>query len=127
MNVIPGTHLLVNPDGSIFHLHLKPEDIADTILIVGDPGRVPELSALFDHVDLKIQNREFVTHTGICKGKRITALSTGIGIDNIDIVMNELDALVNTDFETRVVKQRAAEAEYYPAGNFRGHTARYPS
>jgi len=102
MNPIPATHLLVNPDGSIYHLCLKPGDIADHIVIVGDPGRVPEISALFDHVELEKANREFVTHTGTYRGRRVTAMSTGIGIDNIDIVMNELDALVNTDLVKRV-------------------------
>jgi uridine phosphorylase len=102
MNPIPATHLLVNPDGSIYHLCLKQGDVADHVIVVGDPGRVPEISALFDHVELKKANREFVTHTGTYRGRRVTAMSTGIGIDNIDIVMNELDALVNTDLVTRV-------------------------
>lgn len=101
---IASSELILNPDGSIYHLHLKPEHIADTILLVGDPGRVKMISQHFDNVEYEIQNREFFTHTGYYKGKRLTALSTGIGTDNIDIVLNELDALVNIDFNTRQPK-----------------------
>jgi uridine phosphorylase len=103
MLTIENTHLLINPDGSIYHLNLKPGQVADTIILVGDPDRVPEISVYFDRVDLMVRNREFVTHTGYYKGKRITALSTGIGTDNIDIVVNELDALFNIDFGTRAI------------------------
>ncbi len=102
MNPISHTDLILNPDGSIYHLHLLPEDIADHVILVGDPGRVEQVSSHFDHIELKKSNREFVTHTGNYKGKRITALSTGIGTDNIDIVLNELDALVNVDLEKRI-------------------------
>lgn len=102
MNPISHTDLILNPDGSIYHLHLLPEDIADHIILVGDPGRVAQVSSHFDHVELEKQNREFVTHTGRYKGKRITVLSTGIGTDNIDIVLNELDALLNVDLEQRI-------------------------
>jgi uridine phosphorylase len=104
MKPISHTDLILNPDGSIYHLHLLPEDIADYIILVGDPGRVAQVSAHFDHLELKKSNREFVTHTGIYRRKRMTVLSTGIGTDNIDIVMNELDALVNVDLEQRIVK-----------------------
>jgi uridine phosphorylase len=104
MHAISNTDLLINTDGSIYHLNLRPEQVADTILIVGDPDRVPEISFYFDRVDWVVRNREFVTHTGTCKGKRISVLSTGIGTDNIDIVMNELDALANIDLTTRCVK-----------------------
>ena len=99
------SELVVNEDGSIFHLHLLPHQIADTILIVGDQGRVKQISQHFSEIEHVVENREFVTHTGIYKGKRISALSTGIGADNIDIVLNELDALVNIDLNTRKIKE----------------------
>jgi len=102
---IPESELIINNDGSIFHLHLKPEDIADTIILVGDQDRVEVVSSFFDSIEIKKQNREFITHTGIFNGKRITVVSTGIGTDNIDIVINELDALVNIDLNTRIEKQ----------------------
>jgi uridine phosphorylase len=100
------SELILNPDGSIYHLKLLPEHIASTIFVVGDQERVKHISRHFDHVEYKIQNREFVTHTGTFNGKRITALSTGIGTDNIDIVINELDALVNIDLEHRIRKEK---------------------
>ncbi len=102
--MIGESELIINEDGSVFHLHLRPEEIADTIILVGDQGRVQMVSSFFDTVEVKRQNREFVTHTGRLNGKRISAVSTGIGTDNIDIVLNELDALVNVDFGTREVK-----------------------
>lgn len=105
MEKIGSSELIINPDGSIYHLHIRPEHIADTIILVGDPGRVEIISKHFSSIEVKINNREFYTHTGIYNGKRITALSTGIGTDNIDIVLNELDALVNIDFETRQPKK----------------------
>jgi uridine phosphorylase len=105
MRVIEKSELIINNDGSIFHLHLKPDDIADTIILVGDPGRVDLVASFFDTVEVVKSNREFVTKTGLYKGKRMTVLSTGIGTDNIDIVLNELDALVNIDFATRTVKK----------------------
>ena len=104
MESISHTDLILNPDGSIYHLHLLPRDIADTIVLVGDPGRVKQVSAQFDSIEIEKENREFVTHTGTYKGKRISALSTGIGTDNIDIVLNELDALVNVDLEKRMAR-----------------------
>jgi len=103
--MIKPSELIINPDGSIFHLHLKPEDVAQTILLVGDPGRVEMISSYFDKIDCKIQNREFVTATGWYKGMRLSVIATGIGTDNIDIVVNELDALVNVDLKTREVKK----------------------
>jgi len=106
MEPISHTDLILNPDGSIYHLHLLPDDIADHVILVGDPGRVAQISSHFDHVELMKSNREFVTHTGTYKGMRITALSTGIGTDNIDIVLNELDALVNVDLEQRKTKSQ---------------------
>jgi len=102
MNPISHTDLILNPDGSIYHLHLLPGDIADQVILVGDPGRVEQVSSHFDHVELKKSNREFATHTGSYKGKRISVISTGIGTDNIDIVLNELDALCNVDLEKRI-------------------------
>lgn len=104
MRVIESSELILNPDGSIFHLHLKPEQLADTVILVGDPGRVETVSAYFDKIEHTVSNREFKTCTGYYKGKRISAISTGIGTDNIDIVVNELDALVNIDLNTRTVK-----------------------
>ena len=95
------SELIINEDGSIFHLHLRPEQLADRIILVGDPGRVATVAAHFDSIECEVQSREFHTVTGTYEGKRITALSTGIGCDNIDIVVNELDALANIDFNTR--------------------------
>ncbi|MAP53834.1 nucleoside phosphorylase [Altibacter sp.] len=102
---IAASELILNPDGSIYHLNLKPEDLATTVIVVGDPDRVDLVSDYFDTIDLKAFHREFKTHTGTYRGKRISVLSTGIGTDNIDIVFNELDALVNIDFESRTVKE----------------------
>jgi len=99
------SELILNKDGSIFHLHLLPEHIADTIILVGDQDRVNMISKYFDKIEFKVQNREFRTHTGYYNRKRLTALSTGIGTDNIDIVINELDAICNIDLEQRVVKK----------------------
>ncbi len=101
---ISESELIINPNGSIYHLHLRPEDISDTIITVGDPGRVEAVSKHFDSIHHKAKYREFITHTGYLNNKRLTVLSTGMGTDNVDIVMNELDALVNIDFETRTVK-----------------------
>jgi uridine phosphorylase len=103
MKPISQTDLILNPDRSVYHLHLLPGDIADHIILVGDPGRVSQVSSHFDSVELKKSNREFETHTGTYRRKRMTVLSTGIGTDNIDIVLNELDALVNVDLELRQV------------------------
>jgi len=105
MEKIKSSELIINPDGSVFHLHLKPEHLADTVILVGDPGRVELVASYFDEIECTISNREFVTTTGVYKGKRISALSTGIGTDNIDIVVNELDALVNIDLVNRTPKK----------------------
>ncbi|GAA3978306.1 nucleoside phosphorylase [Pedobacter ginsengiterrae] len=102
---IAESDLIINPDGSIYHLNLLPGDVAATVITVGDPDRVGEVSKYFDSIEFKKGKREFVTHTGLVGNKRVTVLSTGIGTDNIDIVFNELDALVNIDFETREVKK----------------------
>jgi uridine phosphorylase len=104
MNKIPETELILNPDGSLYHLNLLPGEVADTVITVGDPDRVAAISKHFDHVELKKSRREFVTHTGTLGGKRLTVISTGIGTDNIDIVLNELDALVNIDLQSRLPK-----------------------
>ena len=97
----PSSELIVNPDGSIFHLHLQPEQLADKVILCGDPGRIDLVASHFDTKECEVSSREFHTITGTYKGKRITALSTGIGCDNIDIVMNELDALKNIDLQRR--------------------------
>ncbi len=101
---IAESELIINDDGSVFHLHLKPEELADYIILVGDPGRVSMVSGYLSDIEFRRESREFVSVTGKYNGKRITVLSTGIGTDNIDIVMNELDALANVDFKTREVK-----------------------
>ena len=101
---IKESELILNPDGSVYHLNLKPENISDTIIFVGDQDRVEKITKHFESVEFSIQKREFKTQTGHYKGKRITVMSTGIGPDNIDIVLNELDALVNIDLENRVLK-----------------------
>ena len=103
---IKKSELILNTDGSVYHLNLKPENIADTVIFVGDQDRVEKISKYFDTIDFKIQKREFKTHTGTYKDKRITVISTGIGPDNIDIVLNELDALVNIDLNTRQPKEK---------------------
>lgn len=104
MRTIPSSELIINDDGSIFHLHLTPDQLADTVILVGDPGRVTMVAEFFDEVECRVSNREFNTVTGRYKGKRMTVLSTGIGIGNIDISVTELDALANIDFATRQVK-----------------------
>ena len=103
MEKIGASELIINSDGSVFHLHLKPEDLADTVILVGDPGRVELVSSFFDTVEVRKASREFVSATGNYKGCRMTVLSTGIGCDKLDIVMTELDALVNIDFSSRPV------------------------
>ena len=102
--IIPASELIINDDGSIFHLHLRPEQLADIVILVGDPGRVAMVASFFDEKECEVSNREFNTVTGTYKGKRMTVLSTGIGIGNIDISVTELDALANIDFATRQVK-----------------------
>ena len=101
MKTYPESALIINPDGSIFHLHVRPEQLADKVILVGDPGRVALVASHFESKECEVESREFRTVTGTYQGKRITVLSTGIGCDNIDIVMNELDALANIDFATR--------------------------
>ncbi len=103
---IKESELILNPDGSVYHLNLKPEDISDTLLFVGDQDRVEKITKHFDTIEFSTQKREFKTQTGTYKGKRISVISTGIGPDNIDIVLNELDALINIDFTTRTIKEK---------------------
>lgn len=100
------SELIINSDGSVFHLHLKPEQLADKVILVGDPGRVETVAKYFDNIECEVSNREFRTITGMYHGKRISVQSTGIGCDNIDIVVNELDALANIDFTTREEKDK---------------------
>ena len=104
MKTIPESELIINADGGVFHLHLRPEQLADRVVLVGDPARVDTVASHFDTRDCDVSNREFHAITGTYRGKRITALSHGIGADNIDIVLNELDALANIDFRTREMK-----------------------
>ena len=105
MNQIAESELIINDRGAVYHINCRPEEIADTIILVGDPGRVKEVSKYFDNIEYENQHREFIVHTGFIGHKRLTCISTGIGPDNIDIVLNELDALVNIDFETRTIKE----------------------
>jgi len=114
------SELILNPDGSIYHLHLLPNDIATDIILVGDQGRVEVVASFFDKIELTKSNREFYTVTGTYKNKRITVLSTGIGTDNIDIVINELDALVNFDLETRTIKTEKRKLNFVRIGTSGG-------
>ena len=106
MHIIAETELILTPENKIYHLNLSKDEIANDIILVGDPDRVSVISNKFESIEHKIQNREFVTHTGILNGKRISVIATGIGPDNIDIVVNELDALVNIDFKTRIINKK---------------------
>lgn len=117
---IAASELIINSDGSIFHLHLRPEQLAEKIILVGDPGRVPLVASHFEEVECDVSSREFRTITGTCRGKRITALSTGIGCDNIDIVVNELDALANIDFSTRCVRDDIRQLQLVRIGTCGG-------
>ena len=116
IKIIPETELILNPDGSVFHLRLLPEHIADNVIIVGDQGRVEMVSKHFDSINFKVQNREFISHSGHYKGKSIMVISSGIGTDNIDILINELDAAVNIDLKTRTIKEEKRRA---PTGGSR--------
>ncbi len=118
--MIRHSELILNNDGSIFHLHLKPEQISNQIILVGDPARVDTISSFFDKIDFSLQNREFKTTTGWLNGKRLSVISTGIGTDNIDIVVNELDALVNIDLEKREIKKKHTKLEIVRIGTSGG-------
>jgi Uridine phosphorylase len=120
MRYFAESELIINPDGSVFHLHVKPEQLADKVILVGDPGRVATVAAHFDNKEFEVESREFRTITGTYKGKRITVLSTGIGCDNIDIVVNELDALANIDFNTREEKKEFRQLELVRIGTCGG-------
>lgn len=116
----PSSELIINEDGSVFHLHVKPEWLADKVILVGDPGRVALVASHFESRECEVQSREFHTVTGTYQGKRITVVSTGIGCDNIDIVMNELDALANIDFQTREVKPQLRQLQVVRIGTCGG-------
>lgn len=116
MKPIPESELILNPNGSIYHLNVLPEMLADTIIVVGDPDRVAEITKHFDTIEHKVAKREFVTHTGYLNNKRLTVMSTGIGTDNIDIVLNEVDACVNIDFETKMPKLKKKSLEIIRLG-----------
>ena len=103
MRRIPESELVINADGSVFHLHLRPDQLADRVILVGDPARVTTIASYLDSQECEVSNREFHTITGTYRGKRISIVSHGIGTDNIDIVLNELDALANIDFQTRTI------------------------
>lgn len=117
---IASSELIINSDGSIFHLHLRPEQLADKIILVGDPGRVPLVASHFETKECDVESREFRTITGTYQGKRITVVSTGIGCDNIDIVVNELDALANIDFETRTIRPELRQLQLVRIGTCGG-------
>ena len=114
------SELIINGDGSVFHLHLKPEHLADKVILVGDPGRVALVASHLNNIECEVESREFRTVTGQYEGKRITVVSTGIGCDNIDIVMNELDALANIDFNTRMEKEQTRSLEIVRIGTCGG-------
>lgn len=114
------SELIINADGSIFHLHVTPEHLADKVILVGDPGRVKLVASHFDEIEYDVESREFHTVTGTFEGKRITVISTGIGCDNIDIVMNEIDALANIDFNTRMEKENLRHLEIVRIGTCGG-------
>ena len=116
LNKLAASELVLNSDGSVYHLNLLPEEIADKIILVGDPDRVPKVSKYFDKIEVKKNKREFYTHTGELRGQRITVMSTGIGTENIDIVMNELDALVNIDLKNKEFKTEHKSLELFRMG-----------
>lgn len=124
---IPESELIINPDGSIYHLNLKPEHLASTVITVGDPDRVEKVSKYFDEIEFIMSKREFVTHTGTYQGKRITVMSTGMGTDNIEIFMTELDALVNVNLETRLPKQKHTSLDIVRVGTSGSMQASIPA
>lgn len=120
MRIIPESELIINSDGSAFHLHIRPEHLSDKIVMMGDPDRVTMTASFFESIECDVRSREFHTVTGMYKGKRITALSHGIGTDNIDIVLTELDALANIDFNTRLVKEELKQLTMVRVGTSGG-------
>lgn len=118
--IIPSSELIINGDGSVFHLHLRPEQLADKVFLVGDPARVDMVASRFERIECNVSSREFHTITGYYQGKRITVVSHGIGTDNIDIVLNELDALANIDFETRQIKDELRQLTLVRVGTSGG-------
>lgn len=126
MRIIPNSEFIVNPDGSVFHLHIRPEQLSDKIVMMGDPDRVTLTASFFDSIECDVRSREFHTVTGMYKGKRLTALSHGIGTDNIDIVVTELDALANIDFHTRTVKPEFRQLTMIRVGTSGGMQAHCP-
>lgn len=116
INKLAASELVLNPDGSVYHLNLLPEDIAEKIILVGDPDRVPKVSKYFDKIEIKKNKREFYTHTGVLRGERITVMSSGIGTENIDIVMNELDALANIDLKNKEFKSEHKALQLFRLG-----------
>ena len=118
INKLADSELVLNDDGSVYHLNLLPEDLAEKVILVGDPDRVPKVSKYFDTIDVKKNKREFYTHTGTLRGERITVMSTGIGTENIDIVMNELDALVNIDLKAKEFKTEHKVLDLFFFGSF---------
>lgn len=118
--IIPSSELIINADGSVFHLHLRPEQLADKVFLVGDPARVDMVASRFERIECNVSSREFHTITGYYQGKRITVVSHGIGADNIDIVLNELDALANIDFETRQIKDELRQLTLVRVGTSGG-------
>ena len=118
--IIPSSELIINADGSVFHLHLRPEQLADKVFLVGDPARVDMVASRFERIECNVSSREFHSITGYYQGKRITVVSHGIGTDNIDIVLNELDALANIDFETRQIKDELRQLTLVRVGTSGG-------
>ena len=116
MRQIPETELILHPDGSVYHLRLRPEQLGNLVFTVGDPDRVPSVSQHLDQIDFQLQNREFITHTGWKNGQRVSVISTGMGTDNIEILMTELDALVNVDLQTREVKSQKTSLQIIRIG-----------
>ncbi len=116
MRQIPETELILHPDGSVYHLRLRPEQLGNLVFTVGDPDRVPTVSQHLDQIDFQLQNREFITHTGWKNGHRVSVISTGMGTDNVEILMTELDALVNVDLQTREVKSQKTSLQIIRIG-----------
>lgn len=126
MKLLSASELIITGDGAIYHLNLRPDQIGSTVLLVGDPDRVPKVSKYFDRIEHKVHNREFITHTGWGGNTRLSVISTGIGTDNIDIVINEVDALFNIDFETRSIKKELTAVDFIRLGTSGGLSPALP-